>query len=134
VGILDKFKAKREPQAVELPTILQPEDPVNYNSVLDYLVGLSDKDYRKMTGSAEVYRKANREVAKIVGIKDEPTHALLPETPSEDAIDAGLDTMLNAHPDDLKAAIINQDEPEKPKKAQSAKTKQIKVQSDGKDQ
>jgi hypothetical protein len=131
MGLREKiFGAKREPQPLELPAILQPEGPVNYNSVLDYLVGLSDKDYRKMTGSADVYRKANKEVAKIVGVKDEPTHTLLPEKPTDEEVDAGLDTVMNAHPDDLVAAFESDDKPEKPKKVQSAKSKTIKVKDD----
>jgi len=124
VSLKDKiFGSKREPQQVDIPAIMQPEEPVNYNSVLDYLVGLSDKDYRKMTGSAEVYRKANKDVAKIVGIKDEPTHTLLPEKPSEEQIDAELDGLLETHPDDLRAALENEPTAEKPHKAQSATTK-----------
>lgn len=128
MGLREKvFGVKREPQPVEIPAILQPEDPVNYNSVLDYLVGLSDRDYKKMTGSAEVYRKANKEVAKIVGVKDEPTHTLLPETPSEEALDEGLNQLLETDPVDLKAALENSEDAEKPKKAQSPKAKEIKV-------
>jgi hypothetical protein len=39
---------RKQQKLVELPALLtQPEDPVNYNSVLDYLVGLSDTDYKK---------------------------------------------------------------------------------------
>lgn len=124
MSLKDKiFGSKREPQQVDIPAIMQPEDPVNYNSVLDYLVGLSDKDYKKMMGSADIYRKANKEVAKIVGIKDEPTHTLLPEKPSEEQIDSELDGLLEAHPDDLRAALENEPAPEKPHKAQSANVK-----------
>lgn len=124
MSLKDKiFGSKREPQQVDIPAIMQPEDPVNYNSVLDYLVGLSDKDYKKMMGSADIYRKANKEVAKIVGIKDEPTHTLLPEKPTDEQIDAELDGLLQTHPDDLRAALENETPAEKPHKAQSATAK-----------
>lgn len=122
------FGKRREPQQVDIPAIMQPEEQVNYNSVLDYLVGLSDKDYRKMTGSAEVYRKANKEVAKIVGIKDEPTHTLLPEKPSDEQIDSELDGLLETHPDDLLAALESEPPVTENKKPQAAsKEKKVKV-------
>ena len=34
-------------QPVNIPEGMKPEDPVNYNSVLDYLVGLSNDDFKK---------------------------------------------------------------------------------------
>lgn len=111
----------------ELPEILKPEDPVNYNSVLDYMVGLSDKDYKKLTGSAEVYRKANKDVAKIVGVKDEPTHELMPPKPSEEQVDADLDNLLEA--DDLAGSFLDDDAPEAPKpiKPQAPAKKEKKI-------
>jgi len=104
------FLKRREPkERMELPGILQPENPVNYNSVLDYMIGLSDKDYKKLTASAEVYRQANKQVAKIVGIKDEPTHALMPEKQSDEQIEQDLDNMLNEP--DLATAFLEDDQP-----------------------
>ncbi len=123
------FLKRREPkERMELPAILQPENPVNYNSVLDYMIGLSDKDYKKLTGSAEVYRKANKDVAKIVGIKDEPTHALMPEKQTDEQVDQDLDNLLNE--DDLTTAFLEDDTPaaDEPKKPQApSKPKQIDV-------
>lgn len=114
-------------EPVSIPASMQSEDPVNYNSVLDYMVGLSDKDYRKMTGSAEIYRKANKEVAKLIGVKDEPTTSINTEKPElgEDE----LDQMLNADPEQLRQAFID-DAPKAPaaKKAQSTERK-IEVNS-----
>jgi len=123
VGLLDKFKGKSEPKPLpQIPAAMQPEDPVNYNSVLDYLVGLSDKDYKKMTGSAEIYRKANKEVAKLIGVKDEPTTSITTEKP--ELSDDELDEMLNAPAGDLATAFIEDDiEVPKPKKAQSTEKK-----------
>lgn len=107
---------------VEIPEAMKPEDPVNYNSVLDYLVGLSDKDYKKVTGSAEIYRRANKEVAKLIGVKDEPTTAIVTEKP--ELTDAELNTMLDADPIALTQAFID-DAPgqDKPKKTQSTNKK-----------
>jgi len=123
VGLLDKFKGESKPKVLpEIPAAMQPEDPVNYNSVLDYLVGLSDKDYKKMTGSAEIYRKANKEVARLIGVKDEPTTSITTEKP--ELSDDELDDMLNAPAGELAAAFIEDDiQTVKPKKAQSTDKK-----------
>lgn len=48
----------------------QLENPVNHNSVLDYMLELSDDDYDKLLKSAKVYREANRKVAGIMGVPD----------------------------------------------------------------
>lgn len=130
MGLKDKlFGKQREPQAVEIPAILQPEDPVNYNSVLDWLLGLSDKDYKTMLEVVQVYREAGKTTAKLLKIKDQPSTVLLPTTPSEEQIDADLDTMLNTHPDDLAAAFLADDEKTADKKKSTKqKVKQIQVE------
>jgi len=124
-SVLEGLFGKRKRGATEpvtIPASMQPEDPVNYNSVLDYVVGLSDKDYKKLTASAEIYREANKKVAKLLGIKDEPTTTISTEKP--DTTDDELDAMLAANPDELAAAFID-DAPvtPKPKKAQSTERK-----------
>jgi hypothetical protein len=128
VGIKDKFfGSKREPQPVEIPAILQPDDPVNYNSVLDWLLGLSDKDYKTMLDVVQVYREAGKTTAKLLKIKDQPSTVLLPTAPSEEQVDAELDGLLETHPDDLKAAIMSEQPTDKPKKKQAPTAKVIKV-------
>lgn len=123
--MFDFLKKRERKERMELPAILQLENPVNYNSVLDYMIGLSDKDYKKLTASAEVYRQANKQVAKIVGIKDEPTHALMPEKQSDEQIEQDLDNMLNEP--DLATAFLEDDVPaDEPHKPQApSKPKQI---------
>lgn len=120
-GLFGKRKASSG-EPVSIPAAMQAEDPVNYNSVLDYIVGLSDKDYKKMTASAEIYRDANKKVAKLLGIKDEPTTTISTEKP--EIGDDELDAMLSAQPGELAAAFID-DAPAspKPKKAQSTERK-----------
>lgn len=127
MGIKDKFFGKRETQPVELPAILQPEDPVNYNSVLDWLLGLSDKDYKTMLEVVNVYREAGKTTAKLLKIKDTPSTELLPVQPSDEQIESELDGLLETHPDDLKAAILSEQPAEKPKKKQTPTSKQITV-------
>ena len=115
-GLFGKRK-KVATEPVSIPAAMQPEDPVNYNSVLDYVVGLSDKDYKTMTASAEIYREANKKVAKLLGIKDEPTTTIKNDKP--ELGEEELDAMLAADPKDLQAAFLD-DAP----KAPAAKKKQ----------
>jgi hypothetical protein len=123
-------KRKRNTDTFTVPEAMMLEDPVNYNSVLDYLVGLSKADYRKMTSSAEIYREANVKVAKVIGIKDEPTTSIKTEKP--ELSDDELTDMLAADLDELQTAFID-DAPEtpKPKKAQ-ASDKKVEIKSDDK--
>ena len=121
------FGKRREPQPVEIPAILQPEDPVNYNSVLDWLLGLSDKDYKTMLEVVNVYRDAGKTTAKLLKIKDQPTTELLPSKPTEEEVDSQLDDLLETHPEDLRAALENEELLEKPTKKQAPKSKQISV-------
>lgn len=67
------FGKKKPNQAVlgELWDI-EPET-VNYDSVMEWLVGLSDADYDKIVLTAPVYRNANNDAAKVLGKPNEPT-------------------------------------------------------------
>lgn len=120
-GLFGKRKS-RSSEPVTLPDAMKAEDPVNYNSVLDYLVGLSGDDFKKMTKSAEIYRKANKDVASLLDIEDEPTTAIKTDKP--ELTDDEMDDMLNADPDKLQAAFIDDAPgPDKPKKAQASDKK-----------
>lgn len=63
------------------PTILEPE--VNFNSVVEYCEGLSKSDYDKLLKVVNIYRNANKDVCNVLGIKDEPSHAIAKETKEE---------------------------------------------------
>lgn len=104
---------KKDRPVVVIPEAMKAEDPVNYNSVLDYLVGLSDKDYKKMTGSVEIYRDANKKVAKLIGIKDEPTTSI--STARPEVTDEDLDNLLASDMKDLATAFIEDDMTPAPK-------------------
>lgn len=49
------------------------EQPANYNTALDYLIGLSVDEYAKVVKVAEEYRKTNAVAAGILGVANEPT-------------------------------------------------------------
>lgn len=49
------------------------EQPANYNTALDYLIGLSADEYAKVVKVAEEYRRTNAVAAGILGTANEPT-------------------------------------------------------------
>lgn len=60
----------------ELPPLISDEELfpiVDYDSVLEWLVGLSEKDFVKVGEVATIHRKALEESAKILGKPNEPT-------------------------------------------------------------
>lgn len=115
---------KRERKLRELPAIMTADNPVNYDSVLDYLVGLGGREYDKLLKVATIYREANKDAAKVLGVKDQPTTQLKDEKPTEDEIDKGLDDMLNS--DDLDYLEDDVPPAPEPKKEQSP-SKETKV-------
>lgn len=126
MGILDNFKRKNADRSpVVVPEAMKVQDPVNYNSVLDYLVGLSPEDFKKMTKSAEIYRKANKDVASLIGVEDEPTTSISTEKP--EISDDDLDAMLSADKDELTTAFLEDEIPADTKKKPQATEKKIEV-------
>lgn len=126
MGLKDKLFGKREAQPVEIPAILQPENPVNYDSVLDWLLGLSKQDYDKMLKVVTIYRDANMSAAKVLKVKDQATTQLIPAKLTDDEMDDALDQLMETNPDDLKAAIANEQPAPENKKPQ-APSKDTKI-------
>lgn len=89
MGIFNKNNRKdvirllnsREPEIEE-----QQLTEVDYNSALDYLVGLSNRDYDKIIKVSVIYRSANKEASKVLGIKEEATTALIDPPEGEPVI------------------------------------------------
>ena len=75
MGIFNRNDKPGEPLHVKEPGSIWAVPPtlVNYETVLDYLVGLSNDDYKVINEVAVIYRKANAEAAKAQGIENEPT-------------------------------------------------------------
>jgi len=94
------FKRTEKTRLNQLPDALtaKPVDPVNYNSVLDYLVGLSEVDYDKMCKVTGIYREANSKAAEVLGVADQPTTILKDDSHvhTDDEIDTALDQVLTA--------------------------------------
>ena len=91
------------------------DQEISYNSVLDYLVGLSDDDHDKIFKVSAIYRKANKQASEVLGVEDQPVNTIgdLPATTDsadDDVSDDELDAMLNGD------TPFIEDEP-KPKRA-----------------
>ena len=49
------------------------DQPANYNTALDYLIGLSAEDFAKVVKIAEAYRQTDYVAAGILGIENKPS-------------------------------------------------------------
>lgn len=67
----------------DLAPLISDEELINYNSVLDWLVGLSADDYKKVCAVAQVYREADQKAAAELGIANEPSTFIHPPEPEE---------------------------------------------------
>lgn len=68
MGIFDRKK-------VSLPPLISDEElfpSVNFDSVLDWLVGLSAEEYEKVCKVATIHRNALQESAAVLGKANEP--------------------------------------------------------------
>lgn len=111
---------KREPRPVKLPAILEPEDPVNFDSVVDWMIGLSEAERKQVDQVITIYRDANTKAAAALGVPEKPTTFIKPKKLTNKQIDEGLDGLLETDPKDLRAAI--EKEPAKTKKSQRINT------------
>lgn len=92
MGFFNKYRKK---EMVKLPPELEPINPVNYNSVLDYLIGLSNQEYNKILKVTDIYRDANKSAAKVLGVKEEPTTSIKSEEPTEEQVEDALDAIIS---------------------------------------
>lgn len=94
----------------ELPPLISDEElfpRVNYESVLDWLLGLSAEEYTQVLQVANVQRQANYEAAKILG------KPFTPKTQIDDPRDS-LQTLEPFIIDKEPHSFLD-DEPKKPK-------------------
>lgn len=126
MGIFNN-KDKKPVPSLFLDDELEPEQvAVDYNGAMDYLIGLSDEDYKKVCTVAEIYRKSQQDAAEALGIENTPTTFInAPVTETIQTMD-GKQYPVNgaAQPDDDEdsdiAAILDETEfleTESPKKA-----------------
>lgn len=75
---------------------------IGYNEVLDYLVALHDDDYEKLLKVANIYRRAERQVADVLNptSTDTPEVAEKPE-PKQDGANSEVADEIDGIIDDL---------------------------------
>lgn len=85
---MDIFKRKKQDDLSLKPGSIwatEPEPIVDYNSVMEYLTGLSPEDYTKIMQVSNVYRQSEYEACKILGVEFTPsTFIVQPEEPDMD--------------------------------------------------
>lgn len=52
------------------------DQPANYYTALDYLIGLSGEDYTKICQVAAIHRQANFEACSVLGVDYQPTTSI----------------------------------------------------------
>jgi hypothetical protein len=80
---VDLFKRKKQHDlAPGSIWAVEPEPVVDYNSVMEYLTGLSPEDYTKVMQVSAVYRQSEYEACKILNVEFAPsTFIVQPEEP-----------------------------------------------------
>lgn len=93
MGIFNNKKTNR------LASIMQatPVEPaVNHQSVLDYLISLEKTDFDKLFKVANVYRTADKEAARILGVKPNQDLTLDDNLETQENILTDVDEELDA--------------------------------------
>lgn len=121
MGLIEKLFGSREIKYTRLPALLEPKDPVNYDSVLDWMVGLSETDYKRMCQVITIYRDADTRAAVKLGVPITPTAHIKPKKLTGKQIDSGLDDLLETNTRDLRAAVKNHRPKSKRRKASANK-------------
>lgn len=89
------------------------EPTANYDTVLEWLIGLSRAEYNKVLKVAEIHRKANQDAAAALGIANEPTTSINPPSDKPKLSDLPKNFILDDD-DELAKAFLD-DEPKKVK-------------------
>lgn len=71
-------KKKELPPLMSEAEIMGMPEVANYESALNYLIGLSDKEYDQVIKVAGIHRKAYQEAAGVLGQANEPTTFITP--------------------------------------------------------
>lgn len=103
MGLFDK-KPKAEPEIL----LADFEDVANYESALNFLVGLSDDEYNKVVQVAAIHRKAYQEAAAVLGTANEPSTFIKPPEPAD----------MLAEDDELATAFLDDEPKSEPKKVE----------------
>lgn len=133
-GYMGLFEKKRN----DLPLLFSADELtadaiVNYDSVLEWLTGLSDDDYTKVCSVADIYRNANKDAADALGIEKEPSTFIVQSESNVQLVPSDINhirpkTILDDQDDDIND-IFEDTQSEFIADDQKTKTKQIEVAS-----
>lgn len=90
------FKDSIENVQPNINSIAPEPTAIGYNEVLDYLVALHDDDYEKLLKVANIYRRAERQVADVLNqaSADTPEATEKPE-PKQDSENSEADEIID---------------------------------------
>lgn len=91
MGLFGKKKRELAPLISDEELDAMGDPAVNFNSVVEYLEGLSRYEFDKLLKVVNIYRNANKDVHKVLGIKDEPTTTIVKESREEASLDEDSD-------------------------------------------
>lgn len=124
---LFKKRNKLELDPNELYQIPLTEEPaVNYNTVLDYIIGLSRQDFDKLNKVAVIYRTANKEANRVLGNKEEPATSIKDETPAPVSEIEDGDDIATSLLDDAAMDFIMDDAPVSTPNTEKSKKIEVK--------
>lgn len=129
MGLFGKDKKQPLPALLDDRELDAITEGVNFNSAVDWLVGLSDEDYKKVCEYVTVYREAAAKGAVALGIENEPTTFINPPQPEtiESPIASDEPDFLDGD-DDIAAAFLADDEAEQKAEAEKVNVKVEKKQ------
>lgn len=109
MGLFDK-KTKELPPLMTAADF-EPIPAIDYNSALEYLVGLSDEDYKKVIKCAEINRKAYDDQCKVLGKANEPSTFINPPEMQVMEVTEIVPKTILEEDDDISAAFLEDDDP-----------------------
>lgn len=118
MGLFNK-KTKRSVFDETEDTVDSVDTRSDYNTTLNYLIGLSPEDYEKVFKVANIYRTANTEEAVVLGIVNLPTTFI--NKPTTGVQDPNKSTVLDS------ADFLSIDS--EPKAKRSSNSKKIAVKN-----
>lgn len=104
-----------------MPELEAEEPPVNYNSVVEWLVGLGDSDLEKVNKVVDINRKAYADTCAVLEVPNEPSTFITPPEPPTVA-DSSFTN------DDGEIDFLDDEAPAKPK----SKGRKVTVKDDPK--
>lgn len=91
------FKDSIENVQPNINSIAPEPTAIGYNEVLDYLVALHDDDYEKLLKVANIYRRAERQVADVLNqANTEAPEATEKPEPKQDGENSEADEIIDS--------------------------------------